>query len=108
MSPAEPAADAEAGGGATLRLIGDIDLASETMWRARGDAVLAQSPAARTLTLDMSEVSFLDSRGMAMLVHLYSRVLEREGSLVLTGVPRRVGKALSVAGLDQLFELHAG
>jgi len=105
VDPAPPSSDqAEA---PVLRLVGDIDIASEALWRSEGDALLGADPAPDELVVDMSEVSFLDSRGMAMLVHLYTRMLEHGGVLVLTEVPRRVAKALSVAGLDELFELRA-
>src|SRR3954454_16362813 len=106
MSPAEsslPAA-AESGATAVLRLVGDVDIASEEIWRAEGDALLDADPDLAELVVDMSEVTFLDSRGMAVLVHLYRQLLERGGALVLEAVPPRVAKALNVAGLDQLFE----
>lgn len=116
MSPAEtppsgaPLAESAAagsGGRPELRLCGDVDLASEQMWRDRGEALLAD-PAVAEVVVDMGDVSFLDSRGMAMLVHLYTQLVQRGGALVLTRVPDRVAKALVVAGLDELFELPPG
>jgi len=117
MSPADssPVSAAEGEESATadtsiaiLRLHGDIDIASEDAWRAEGDALLAADPALTELVVDMSEVAFLDSRGMAMLVHLYTQLVGRGGTLVLTAVPRRVARALTVAGLDQMFHLQVG
>jgi anti-anti-sigma factor len=91
---------------AVLVMIGDIDIASEQEWRARGDELFAQRPDLRDLTVDLSQVTFLDSRGMATLVHLHGRALDRGGKLRLRGTPNRVMKALNVAGLDQIFQIE--
>jgi anti-anti-sigma factor len=90
-----------------LSLVGDVDIASEDEWRRRGDEFLAAHPDLREVIVDVSGVSFLDSRGMAVLVYLHTAAVDRGGELTLRGVPPRVAKALSVAGLDQIFRLVA-
>lgn len=89
-----------------LRMRGDLDIASEVEWRQRGDELLDTRPDLRNLTVDLSEVNFLDSRGMAVLVHLHRVTIGRGGALSLRSVPRRVAKALHVAGLDQVFTIE--
>lgn len=98
--------DADGRPSAVLRLEGDVDLASESLWRERGEQLLADDPEVSELIVDMSGVGFLDSRGLALLVHLYRLALRRDGRLVLVAVPRRVEKAVRLAGLSQLFEVH--
>jgi anti-anti-sigma factor len=88
-----------------LSLVGDIDIASEHDWRRRGADYLAANPELRDVVVDLSQVSFLDSRGMAVLVYLHTNALDRGGSLRLRAVPPRVIKALTIAGLDQVFQL---
>lgn len=88
-----------------LSLVGDIDIASEHDWRRRGAEFLAANPDLRDVVVDLSQVSFLDSRGMAVLVYLHTNALNRGGTLRLREVPPRVVKALTVAGLDQVFRL---
>lgn len=105
--PADPAVDGTSDRSVVLRLQGEIDIASEDAWRERGERALADQPNLSELIVDMSEVTFLDSRGLALLVHLYRLLSERDGRLIVAAVPRRVGKALRLAGLDQLFEVHA-
>ena len=61
----------------------------------------------RTIVIDMGAVTFLDSRGMAVLVDLHTEALRRGGKLSLVAVPRRVVKALGIAGLDQVFQIDA-
>jgi anti-sigma B factor antagonist len=90
-----------------LSMSGDVDIATEAEWRERGEAVLAEHPELHDVTIDMSAVTFLDSRGMAVLVHLHAAALNRGGKLTLVGVPPRIVKALAVAGLDQVFQVIA-
>lgn len=100
-----PDSSAEQPATPALHMVGDIDIASEAEWRRRGDALLAEHPDLRDVTVDLSGVGFLDSRGMAVLVHLHSSALDRGGKLSLRAVPPRIARALSVAGLDQVFAL---
>jgi anti-sigma B factor antagonist len=90
-----------------LSMVGDIDIASEQDWRRRGSDWLDAHPDLVDVTLDMAGVSFLDSRGMSVLVDLHTKALARGGKLTLLAVPRRVAKAISVAGLDQVFQIEA-
>jgi anti-sigma B factor antagonist len=89
-----------------LTMVGDVDIASEQEWRQRGEELLNAHPDHPDVTVDMSAVGFLDSRGMAVLVHLYTTALDRGGKLTLRAVPARVAKALGVAGLDQVFRIE--
>lgn len=90
-----------------LTMVGDIDIASEDQWRDRGVHLLEAHPDVRSVLVDMRGVGFLDSRGMAVLVDLHARSLERGGKLTLRAVPQRVLRALSSAGLDQIFVLES-
>ena len=89
-----------------LIMTGDIDIASEQDWRRRGSELLETHPDLTDIVVDMAEVSFLDSRGMAVLIHLHGKALARGGKLTLLAVPPRVAKALNVAGLDQVFQVE--
>lgn len=86
-------------------MTGDVDVASEHTWRRAGEEFLAANPDVRNVTVDMAQVEFIDSRGMAVLVSLHTAALERGGKLALVAVPRRIVKAISVAGLDQVFSI---
>lgn len=90
-----------------LAMSGDVDIATEDFWRERADALLAAHPHTPDVVVDMAEVTFLDSRGMAVLVHLHAAALERGGKLSLQSLSPRVSKALTVAGLNQVFQLDS-
>jgi anti-sigma B factor antagonist len=89
-----------------LTMVGDLDIATEDDWRRHGNEYLAEHPDLRDVVVDMSRVGFIDSRGMAVLVDLHTQALKRGGKLSLHAVPRRVVKALNVAGLDQVFQIE--
>jgi anti-sigma B factor antagonist len=84
---------------------GDLDLATEAEWRRRAEERLQTHPDMHDLVVDLGDVGFVDSRGMAVLVHLHTNVVHRGGQLSLRAVPRRVAKALRLAGLDQVFAI---
>ncbi len=89
-----------------LTMTGDVDVATEQDWRRRGSDLLDAHPEMTDIVIDLAGVTFLDSRGMAVLIHLHGKALGRGGKLTLRGVPPRVAKALNVAGLDQVFQVE--
>jgi anti-sigma B factor antagonist len=89
-----------------LTMTGDVDIATEQDWRRRGSELLDAHPDMTDVVIDMGGVTFLDSRGMAVLIHLHGKALGRGGKLTLLAVPPRVAKALNVAGLDQVFQVE--
>src|SRR4051812_34446618 len=93
-------------GTAVLMMHGDIDIASEHTWRRRGADLFAADPQLRALVVDLGGVGFLDSRGMATLVHLHTIALTRGGGVTLRGASPRVAKALAVAGLNQVLRIE--
>src|SRR5258706_10631574 len=85
----------------TIRLAGELDLACahelrEALRGLEGDAVL-----------DCSELSFVDSTGLSVLLGAHRR-FEAEGDrLRLVGVSQRVRRTLHVAGLDHVLIVEA-
>jgi anti-anti-sigma factor len=100
------AESASGGGTPVLAMVGDIDIAAEDDWRRESAEFLEQHPTMRDVVVDMARVSFLDSRGMAVLIDLHAAALKRGGKLTVRAVPPRVFKTLGVAGLDQVFQVE--
>ncbi|NLG53693.1 MAG: STAS domain-containing protein [Clostridiales bacterium] len=59
----------------------------------------------RKLVLDLSSLSFMDSSGIAIIVHSYRRMNELEGSLVISNVPGQAYKVLSAAGINRIIQV---
>jgi anti-sigma B factor antagonist len=85
-----------------LRLTGELDLATAPELRMHGAAELAAARC-RTLTIDMSGVTFIDSTGLGVLVDLRRMAGVAEIALELTDVPPRVARIIAIAGLADTF-----
>lgn len=93
----------EDGGAATVFLTGEIDL--ETSPQAR-KALLIAVGRGLPVVVDMGEVSYMDSSGIASLVEAYqkARAAGREFSLARVG--GAVQKVLVLARLDKVFRIQ--
>lgn len=85
-------------------------------WRAavilRGEFDLANAPelgrelnrhidaGRRVIRIDARAVEFMDATALHELVAANARCRAEHGSLILTGVPRRMRRLVSLAGLD--------
>ena len=91
-------------GVAVLSVEGEIDtLTAPPLERALGD--LLADPTDAVLVVDMGDVTFLASRGLAVLIRAAHRAAERELRLRLVAVSRAVRRPLEITGSDQLFDL---
>ncbi|MFD6888035.1 STAS domain-containing protein [Streptomyces sp. NPDC059957] len=59
-----------------------------------------------TLTLDLSDVSFMDSSGLNMLLTLRNRAHAEGAVLELHGLPDQALRVLDITGARDLFTLH--
>lgn len=87
-----------------LAVGGEIDQFTAPKLR---DALLAQiGDGAANLVIDLSEVGFMDSSGLGVLVGALRRVNEGGGRIVLAGTQRPVERVLEITGLNRLFPMH--
>jgi stage II sporulation protein AA (anti-sigma F factor antagonist) len=82
------------GGGKRLRLVGELDLASV----ARLRAAIAEMPSNGALTLDLSDLTYIDSTGLHAIV-------ECANSLNGTGPVRIANPASSVRRVFEIVNL---
>jgi anti-sigma B factor antagonist len=95
---------ADHGDRTVVHLGGEIDVYTAPLVREKLDE---QIHAGRTdLVVDLTEVSFLDSTGLGVLVGRLKLTRTRGGSLRLVGKDERVLKVFSITGLDKVFEIH--
>lgn len=57
----------------------------------------------RHVHVDLSEATFLDATVLGVLVQAHLDFLQRHGTLVLTGVGRRIQRLLRVTGLEDVL-----
>src|SRR5262245_49792503 len=82
----------------TWRLVGELDLASVRELRDAFEPVLSGREMVRSMTLDLRELTFIDSSGVRALVDLAGA----PGCVhvVLQHPPRQVGLVLELVGLE--------
>ena len=60
----------------------------------------------RRLTVDLGDVTFMDSSGIAVLLRAHRRVGLLGGTMTVQHVPDQAGKVLRAAGLDRLMKFE--
>ena len=55
------------------------------------------------MTVDCAGITFMDSSGIAVLLRLWQRMQELEGSIQVTGLPEQPARVLRAAGLQRLI-----
>jgi anti-anti-sigma factor len=83
----------------SLRWTGEIDVTQVPELR---DEILGL-PADRSVHLDLSAVSYLDSSGLGMLVLLRKRLARRGAGVTLFDVQPNVCRVLEITGLNRAF-----
>ncbi len=83
------------------KLSGEIDhhLAGG-MRTALDEAILREKP--RALLLDFSDVSFMDSSGIGLVMGRYRLMNESGGEVEVVGASPQIRKVMHLAGLDKL------
>jgi anti-sigma B factor antagonist len=89
---------------AILTVKGEIDLHTAPQLKERLGAISDEG--AQKVLVDMSDVGFMDSSGLGVLVGALKRVRERGGELSLVCSEGTVLKVLSLTGLDQVISVH--
>jgi anti-sigma B factor antagonist len=88
-----------------MHVVGEIDTLTAPVLRSRLDE---QVSAARLLVLDLTDVTFLGSAGLAVLVAAKDDADRRRHTLRLVPGSRIVTRALEATGLLGLFDIAEG
>ncbi|MHB8245630.1 MAG: STAS domain-containing protein [Acidimicrobiales bacterium] len=88
-----------------LRIRGDLDLSASAALRAcLLDEVGLDGP---PIVLDMTEVPFIDSTCLGVLITVMRHARDSRGGLRLASTQPRVRRAFEIAALDELFPMFA-
>lgn len=86
-----------------VRLCGDVDLHTSPLAR---QAILDCLHAGNAVLVDLSEVSYMDSSGVASLVEGYQLARKSQVEFGLAAASTPVLNVLRLARLDRVFPLH--
>lgn len=96
----EPSTD-----GARLKLAGEVDFSTVATLRDAGMQAMSQ-PGCNRLTIDLSEVTFLDSMGIGVLVELRNTTIDKGMSLIVAYPSEAVRRLLELTGLEPFFTIE--
>jgi len=85
-----------------LTVAGDIDMMTAPQMQGRVDAVLSRRPSA--LVIDLSDVAFLGSAGIGVLVQVHND--DRDMSFAVVARGPATSRPLHLLGLDKLFQIY--
>lgn len=85
---------------ALIELIGDIDGSTAPLVQAD---VLAASETAVKIILNMSQVGYMSSAGLRVLLSVYRQVATQEGKVILIGLAEEIRDTMSVTGFLDFF-----
>lgn len=89
--------------GHLLRLTGELDMA--TAHKLRDQLTTLADDGARQVTIDLSELEFIDSTGLSVLVSGLKRLREQGGDLMLRSPRPGTRKILEITGLTEVFPI---
>jgi anti-sigma B factor antagonist len=87
----------------SVRITGELDLYTAPDVR---DELAALPEEVRRVVVDLTELTFVDSAGIAALLVAAQRLRRRRGRMTLVVDDPRVLRVLEVTGLDRYFELR--
>ena len=87
-----------------LELTGEVDL--YTAPRFKQDLVALVDEGVTALVVDLSEVTFIDSTALGVLISGVKRLHETEGRLLIVAASRPVVRILSITGLDRVLDIY--
>lgn len=88
-----------------VEVIGDLDLATAPKLTAELKTLLDQG-GHEHLVVDLSQVEFMDSTGLGVLVGAQKQAAAQGGSVALVCTSPRLLKILRITKLEKLFPLH--
>ena len=86
-----------------LPLKGEIDLHVSPVVTASLNATIEKKP--ERLVIDLSDVSYIDSAGLAALIQAMQKVEAYGGKFLLAGLQETVRSIFEISRLDQVFQV---
>ena len=94
----------EQSGRIVVALTGEIDMENAPQVRR---ALLDNLKQKRDILVDLSQVTYIDSSGIASLIEGLQAARKQKNDLALVSVSQRARRVLELARLDNVFTIHA-
>lgn len=91
------------GSAKVIRPYGKIDILTSSELRSTLSELTKKK--VMKIVVDLAQVTYLDSSGLATLLESLKNLKEYEGKMQLANVPERILKVLSLMKLDLIFDI---
>ena len=88
-----------------VRLRGEIDHHTAVAVRSKIDEIICEQKPRKTV-LDLSEIDFMDSSGLGLIMGRYALMQRLGGELTLKNPNERVVKIFELAGLGRIIKIE--
>ena len=86
-----------------IRLLGELDMS--TAPRLRDELARLSSGGAGVVTVDLSDLAFIDSTGLSVLITALKRLRSQGGDLALRSPTPGTRKVLEITGMTEVFSI---
>ena len=87
-----------------IALTGDVDMKHSMSLR---DIIITElDPKPAALLIDLSQVSFMDSSGLAVIIEALQRTNKAKTKLKLFGMKQQVRNIFEIARLEKVFQIY--
>ena len=86
-----------------VRLLGELDMATASL--LRDELLRLTTDGATQVTVDMAELSFIDSTGLSVLITALKRLRQQGGDMALRSPTPGTRKVLEITGLTEVFSI---
>jgi anti-anti-sigma factor len=90
------------GGETVVAVTGEVDLATAGLLRQVVDSACDR---ADRVVVDLTATTFIDSSGLAVVIHAYERLGGRPGAVVVVASNRNIRQVFEISGLDRLVTI---
>ncbi len=91
----------------SVKAVGRLDLDSAVEYgQTITDAIYDSDEEIKELMLDFSEITFISSYGLKVILELYKKMKENGGSLKIKGVSEEIKKSFNLVGFNKFLVLE--
>ncbi len=94
----------ELDGATILRAAGELDISARSTMRAALERAVDGSEVA--VVVDLTDVTFIDSTGLALLLNARRRLVRAQRGFAIACSPGRVRRTFELAGLEESLCVH--
>ena len=86
-----------------VKVKGELDLAVAPQFRSALEPLI---PSAKPLILNLSELAYIDSTGMGIIIFVLKARTEAKGEFILEEVPGKIKKLFDITGISKFLVIR--